>query len=55
LPAPGIALIGTYDTGESVNVSSSLYFYGDDAEDRAASSSRRWQDWMTNAFPSEAG
>jgi uncharacterized protein YndB with AHSA1/START domain len=54
-PAEGVALIGTYGSGESVNASMGVYYYGDDAEDRAAMSSRKWQDWMTKAFPAEAG
>ena len=52
-PAAGVAVIGTYGAGENVNVSMGIYFYGDDSEDRAAMSSRKWQDWMTKAFPAE--
>jgi hypothetical protein len=54
-PAAGVALIGTYGSGESVNASMGVYFYGDDAEDRAAMSSRKWQDWMTKTFRADVG
>lgn len=45
-PAPGIALIGTYGVGTSINASVSLYFYGENAEERAAASEPKWRDWL---------
>lgn len=44
-PGPGIALIATYGFGSSTNVSMTFYFYGDDAEQRAAASGPVWQSW----------
>ncbi len=49
-PSPGIALIGTYGIGEATNASMAFYLYGDDAEQRAAASETRWQDWFREMF-----
>ncbi|MFM9849885.1 MAG: SRPBCC family protein [Hyphomicrobiaceae bacterium] len=51
-PAPGIAIIGTYRGGDGVNASMSLFFYGDDAEQTAATSEPKWRDWLGKTFPS---
>lgn len=45
-PAPGIALIGTYGMGGTVNASTSFWFYGEDAGERAAASQPRWREWL---------
>lgn len=49
-PAPGVALIGTYGAGPRVNVSASIYFYGDDADTRAAASEQNWRVWLGERF-----
>lgn len=49
-PAPGIAMIGTYGMGGRVNVSVSVYFYGDAADDVAKASADKWQAWLGEAF-----
>lgn len=49
-PAPGIALIGTYGTGQATNVSLVFYLYGDDAEQRCQASEPRWRDWLRDTF-----
>lgn len=49
-PAPGIALIGTYGTGDGARAGLSLYLYGDDAEQRAAQCEPLWQRWFDETF-----
>jgi uncharacterized protein YndB with AHSA1/START domain len=49
-PAPGVALVGTYVAGPRVNVSVSLYFYGDDADARATTSEQKWRVWLGERF-----
>lgn len=49
-PAPAIALIGTYGIGGATNASMALYFYGDDAGQRAAASEAAWRDWLGKIF-----
>jgi uncharacterized protein YndB with AHSA1/START domain len=49
-PAPGVAIIGTYGREGGVNASMSLFFYGDDAEQAAATSEPLWQDWLGKMF-----
>lgn len=49
-PAAGAALIGTYGLGDAANASMALYFYGDDAEQRAAASQPGWRDWLGETF-----
>jgi uncharacterized protein YndB with AHSA1/START domain len=51
-PNPGIAIIGLYEMGDGVNVSASLYFYGDDAAATAQASEQLWRNWLSTAFPS---
>ena len=51
-PRPGIALLGTYATGETTRVSISRYFYGDDVEARAAQAEPVWRDWLRANFGS---
>ena len=55
-PGPGVALIGTYVWDGRVNVAVSLYFYGDDAEARAAREAPVWQRWLEThlAVPSQS-
>ena len=53
-PAPGVALVGTYDAGPRINASMSIYFYGDDADARAAASEQKWRDWLGKRFAPEA-
>lgn len=62
-PSPGIALLGTLSSsnpngdmevkigmGSGTNVSVSRYYYGDDAESRAAEGESRWRDWLVTTF-----
>lgn len=51
-PGPGIALIGTYGSGNATNASVALYLYGDDAPQRAAASEPGWRDWLGKTFKS---
>jgi hypothetical protein len=46
----GIALIGSYGMGDKVNLSACLFFYGDDADKRAAESEPAWQGWLKENF-----
>jgi uncharacterized protein YndB with AHSA1/START domain len=51
---PGrIAVAGTHVIGEKVNVSISLFFYGDDAAEKAAASEGHWQELLTSRFGDE--
>jgi uncharacterized protein YndB with AHSA1/START domain len=47
-PAPGVALIGTYEWGGEVKIAISLYFYGDNAGTIAAGQEPIWQAWIEN-------
>lgn len=47
---PGIALLGTYGLGDATNASLAFYLYGDEAEQRAASSEPRWRNWFNETF-----
>jgi uncharacterized protein YndB with AHSA1/START domain len=53
-PALGIALIGTYGTGNGANASMALYLYGDDAGQRAAVSEPKWRNWFGETFTARA-
>lgn len=46
----GVALIGSYQMGDKVNLSASLFFYGDDADKRAAENEPKWQAWLKETF-----
>jgi hypothetical protein len=45
-----IAFAGTCGMGEEVNVSISLFFYGDDAAAKAEASEGKWREWLTTRF-----
>jgi len=49
-PGAGIALFGSYSTGEGTNASIALYHYGDGAKARAKDSEPKWQEWMATTF-----
>lgn len=49
-PAPGVAMIGTFPAGLTVAASTTIFLYGDNAEDRASVSARRWRDWLGARF-----
>lgn len=49
-PAPGVAIIGTYDMGAHIHVSATFYFYGDDVATLAAASKEKWTNWMNRTF-----
>jgi hypothetical protein len=49
-PAPGIVIIGTLGSGESVMTSLNAYYYGDDAAQVAAASEARWRQWFGETF-----
>ncbi len=52
-PAPGVAIIGTYDATPVINVSVTLYFYGDDAATHATASEEKWRRWLNQSFASQ--
>jgi hypothetical protein len=52
-PSDGAALVGTYEKGADTKVNVCRYFYGDDAEARAAESETLWRDWLTRSFGTE--
>lgn len=54
VPSPGVALFGTCGSGDSVNVSMIIFFYGNGATDKALASERLWQVWFDETFPSPA-
>lgn len=45
-PAPAVAILGTYGAPTGINVSVSMFVYGDDAEARAATAAPQWQEWV---------
>jgi uncharacterized protein YndB with AHSA1/START domain len=49
-PSPGVALFATQDATTTVYASVSIYFYGDDAAARAASSEQKWKGWLRERF-----
>jgi hypothetical protein len=51
-PAPGVALLGIYACGGPVQVSVSLYLFGDRAPTVAAKPQTLWNTWMNEQFPS---
>ena len=53
-PVPGIALIGTYVWGDTVQVAASLYFYGDGAQAALTREAPVWQGWLERSFPTPA-
>lgn len=46
----GLLLAGTYGIRSGVNLSLSVFFYGEDAEQRAAAAEAGWRDWLTDRF-----
>ncbi|WP_394825759.1 SRPBCC domain-containing protein [Pendulispora albinea] len=50
-PASGVVIVATYNAGEHVNASMTVFLYGDDAESRALASREMWQTWMAQKFP----
>jgi uncharacterized protein YndB with AHSA1/START domain len=53
-PGPGVAMIGGFGAGERVNLSMSIYFYGDDAAALAAASADKWRAWLGETFAAGA-
>ncbi|MDQ8731134.1 SRPBCC domain-containing protein [Bradyrhizobium sp. LHD-71] len=51
-PAPGVVMIGTYGTGDRVNVSMFIFFYGDDAQALVTASDHKWRSWLTETLSS---
>lgn len=49
-PAPGVAVVGAYRFGNDTNASIGIYFYGDDATRRVATSEPRWRNWLGETF-----
>lgn len=45
-PAPGVALLGTYEWDGAVHTAVSIYFYGQGAEAVAEREARAWQNWL---------
>jgi len=52
-PSPGLVLVGTYAVGDSTNVTATVYFYGEDAAERAAASQPVWRSWCEATFQHE--
>jgi uncharacterized protein YndB with AHSA1/START domain len=50
-PGPGTAALGTIEFGDTVMVTLSLYFYGDQATGSVARETPRWEAWMQERFP----
>jgi uncharacterized protein YndB with AHSA1/START domain len=50
VPSPGVALVGTHDTGKGVNVSVCRYYYGDDAAEQKARQEQPIRTWLSTAF-----
>jgi hypothetical protein len=48
--APGIAMVGTFRAGSRVVATTTIDFYGADAEERASVSAQRWRDWLEARF-----
>ncbi|MDX2086967.1 MAG: hypothetical protein SFX73_03905 [Kofleriaceae bacterium] len=46
-PAPGLALVGPYGRAAGFSTSVCRYFYGTDAEARAADLEPKWRAWLT--------
>jgi uncharacterized protein YndB with AHSA1/START domain len=51
-PAPGLALLGVCEAGSGVMANMSMFFYGDDAAERAAATQDLWRAWFSETFPS---
>jgi hypothetical protein len=49
-PGPGVLSVGTFKMGDTTNANLWLFFYGDDAEKRAAAAEARWQPWLEGAL-----
>lgn len=46
-PSAGVAIAGTYRAGPRVNVSMTVYYYGEHADAHARASERRWREWLS--------
>jgi len=51
-PAPGMALFGVSNCGGATQLSVSLYFYGDSAQNILPLQESAWQEWINKWFPS---
>jgi hypothetical protein len=49
-PGDGIAVLGTYRMGDEARVSTSIFFYGDDANELADAEQARWTTWLDDRF-----
>ena len=49
-PRPAILFLGGCVAGGKSHASVTLYLYGDDADQRAASAQPKWQQWLTQLF-----
>ena len=54
-PGPGVLLAGIYSAGGRVNASTSLFLYGDDADERATASEGPWREWLTATVQAPRG
>jgi len=52
-PTPGVASLGAYCHGETIQMILSLYLYGDRAPAAITRDQPRWQKWMNERFPTE--
>lgn len=53
-PAPGTALVGTFEAGGKVQAALSFYLYGPAGAEAAAREEPLWQAWMNTHFPPPA-
>ena len=53
-PTPGVASLGIFNCGGPIQVCLCLYLYGDQAAAAIDRDLPRWQQWMSERFPSEA-
>jgi hypothetical protein len=45
-PLVGVAIVGSFGTGNDVNASMSMFLYGENAQANVATSQPKWQQWM---------
>ena len=53
-PAQGIVVVGACTVGDESRVMASIYLYGSDAADIAASEQPKWTSWLRGLLEGEA-
>lgn len=51
-PAPGVAIVASHGASPRVHVSVTVFFHGEDADERVAHSEPRWRTWISGRFGS---